>query len=168
MPVAHSPTPWPWSALPMAAANPLFCGACTSHAARARFAWHACYNDRNACKNAWHARNPPSPRARANPACISVHAGSRQRAHERKQRRSKQMLAPVHAPSAKTQPRMHACNADAPQTRCAVEQRPPNAKVASLPRLRVGRLDLAARGARRGRPLRLLWFSARVYAPGPI
>ena len=88
--MAHSPTPWPWSASPMAAVNPLFCGACTSHATRARFAWHACQNDPNACKNAWHARNSPSPRARVNPACISVHAGSKQRPHERNQRRGKQ------------------------------------------------------------------------------
>ena len=107
-------------------------------------------------KNAWHARNSPSPRARVNPACISVHAGSKQRPNERNQRRRKQMLAPIHAPRAKPEPHMHACNTDAPQTRCTVEQRAPHANVASFPRLRVRRLDLAARGTSRGRLLRLL------------
>ena len=47
---AHIPTPWPWSASPMAAGTPLFSGACTSHATRARFPWHACQNVENAWK----------------------------------------------------------------------------------------------------------------------
>ena len=137
----------------------------TPHA-RASRRMHARMTEMHACKNAWHARNPPSPRVRANPACISVHAGSRQRPHDRTRRHSKQMLTPVHAPSAKPQPCMHACNTDAPQTRCTVEQRAPHANVASFPRLRVGRLALAARGVSRGHHLRLLLLSARVFALG--
>ena len=59
---------------------------------------------------------------------------------------------------AKTNPTCMQFNEDAPQARRAFGQRPPHAKVALSPRLRVGRLALASRGGQGGRQLCLLWF----------
>ena len=156
MSVAHSPTPWPWSALPVPAQTPLFSGARTSHATRARFPWHACQNVENAWKYAWHARNPLASNAHAKTACICVHAGSKERPHERKQHRCKQMLARGHAPSRKKRLRMHACDTNAPQARCLSEQMPPHARSRGFCGSESKRLDVGARGGRGGRQLPVL------------